>query len=157
MKITSTNAGSHLDPGTLSIEQKVHGNVTKYAPIIMNDKTVYDFARRWCTQQEIADMFSVSRQTLMDLHGAAFHAGKNVGMMKPRMLLDRIMDDFLEDDPVTGAKLNFARPDVPTGTALKAIELHARKYEGLGKEQPVEAQAKPSVGEVKFDPLEGSE
>lgn len=110
---------------------------TKYAPVELCDDVVYDYAQHYYTIQEIADRFNITASTLLALHGDAFHAGKDAAFTKPRMALAKIINDFLNPDPVTGEPVNFARQDVPVGTLLKAIELHAKKYEGLGSKTEV--------------------
>lgn len=104
---------------------------TKYRPIEMTDESVYDFATMYYTAEQIAERFGVSKTTLLALHGEAFNAGRDNCSQKPRQLLAKIFRDFSADD------INFARVDVPTNTLLKAIELHAKKYEGLGQKTEV--------------------
>lgn len=104
--------------------------LTKYAPIEMTDETVFDFAQNYYTAEEIAERFNVSKTTLLKHHGDAFRAGKEAASNVPRMLLAKIFKDF-------SGEMNFSRMDVPTNTLLKAIELHAKKYEGLGQKTEV--------------------
>ena len=123
---------------------------SKYKPKQMTDESVFDLARHYYTFQEICEYFNVASQTLEAHHGEAFREGKQNAMQKPRMLLDRILTDFANLELGT-----LARNDVPTGTLLKAIELHARKYEGLGSTQTVisKTESAPSVSDIKFSPL----
>ena len=120
----------------LSTELKVTGNRTTYQPLQMSDATVYDLARHYYTLDEIAERFGVSKNTVLDLHSEAFQAGKDNAMRKPRMLLNKIFDDFSHAD------INFARKDTPTDTLLAAIKLHAQKYEGLGSKQTIVHEGK---------------
>lgn len=115
-----------------SNELKVTGNRTTYQPVVLSDASVFDMATHWYTLDEIADRFNVSKNTILEHHHQAFLDGKDQGMRKPRMLLDKILSDFAGED------INFARPDVPTHNLLKAIEVHARKYEGYGQKTVVE-------------------
>lgn len=104
---------------------------TKYKPIEMTDESVYDMAYMFYTAEQIAERFNVAKQTVLKLHGEAFNAGKDCHARKPRMLLNKILDDF--SDP----EINFARMDVPTGTLIKAIELRAKLYEGFGQKTEI--------------------
>lgn len=134
-------------PEGQSTTKKVSGNRTTYQPLELTDAAVYDMARHWYTVEEVAARFKVTAQTVLDKHGDAFNEGKANGMTKPRMLLDKIFTDFAESG------LNFANPTVPVANLLKAMELHAKKYEGLGKEAPAVQINAPSVSEIKFEPL----
>ena len=129
------------------------GPTSKYQPLQMTDESVYDLAQHYYTCAEIAARFKVSDNTLMDRHGNAFHAGRDNAMNKPRMLLGKIFKDFAE------AEVNFANPDIPMGTLLKATELHAKMYQGLGSTQTIitKVDDKPSVSDIKFEPLKASE
>ena len=128
---------------------------TKYEPLQMCDESVYNLAQHYYTAQEIADRFKVTVSTLMALHGEAFYAGKDEAFNKPRLALKKIIDDFMEVDPVTGFPLHFANKEVPVDRLLKAVELHARKYEGMGTKSEVEVTHKEPVNasSFKFSPL----
>lgn len=133
----------------LSLTQKVAPN-SKYQPMTLCDANVHHLAQHNYTAEEIAERFNVTRKTLMEHHGDAFHAGKDEARNLPRIMLRRIINDFaaLEEGM-------FTRQDVPTGTLLKAIELHARKYEGLGQTQTVTVkEERPSASDIRFVPLE---
>jgi hypothetical protein len=122
---------------------------SKYKPKEMTDASVFDLAQHYYTFQEICEYFNVTSQTLEAHHGEAFREGKQNAMQKPRMLLNRILQDFANLEVGT-----LARNDVPTGTLLKAIELHAKKYEGMGSTQTVISKTEsPSVSDIKFSPL----
>lgn len=138
-----------IPPG-LSTSLKVTGNRTTYEPLELSDASVYDMARHWYTMDEIAERFSVTKQTLIDKHFDAFQRGKAEGFNKPRMLLNKILTDFLGED---GEPVNFARPDVPVHNLLKAIELHAKKYEGLGSKQTIVHEGKVSYDGVETKPV----
>jgi hypothetical protein len=116
---------------------KVKSN-SKYEPLPMTDETVFDLARHYYTLVEIAERFKVKEDTVLTHHGEAFRAGKAEAMNKPRMLLNKIFDDFKDKD--------FADKDVPLHNLIKAIELHAKKHEGLGSKQTIE-----HVGKVQYD------
>lgn len=132
----------------LSNTLKVSGNRTTYKPVQMTDASVCDLARHYYTLEEIADRFGVSNKTVLDLHGDAFRTGKDTAMQKPRMLLSKIFNDFSHED------LNFARPDVPVHNLLKAIELHAKKYEGMGQKQEIQHTYTPvDPSQVHFNDL----
>jgi hypothetical protein len=103
-----------------------------YKPLQISDEAVYDMAQHWYTAEEIADRFCISKPTLLAKWGDAFHAGKADGFGKPRMLLANILKGFSGLDPS-----ELCRPDVPVHNLLKAIELHAKKYEGMGTRQTV--------------------
>ena len=132
---------------------KVGNTNSKYSPLQMSDETVYDMARHWYTVLEIAERFNVTEKTIMHHHGDAFKLGKYHGMQKPRMLLNKILSDFGDNE------INFSRQDVPTGTLLNAMKLHAQLYQGLGSTQTVitKTDEKPSVSDIKFVPLQASE
>ena len=102
------------------------------------------------TVDEVADAFSVSRNTVLDLHGDAYNKGRNEAKLKPRIALRRIISAF---DLLTDTDL--LQKDVPVERLLKALELHARKYEGLGSKQELEVTHKepPSPADLKFKPL----
>lgn len=133
----------------LSLTTKVAPN-SKYKPVQMTDESVYDMARHWYTVEEVAARFNVAEKTLLEHHGDAFRQGKAEGMQKPRMLLNKILSDFAGTD---GDGVNFARPDVPTHNLLKAIELHAKKYEGLGAKTTVVHEGKVGYDAVESQPL----
>lgn len=132
----------------LSTETKVTGNRTTYQPLAMSDASVHDMARHWYTLEEIAARFNVAENTVLSKHGEAFRAGKADGMQKPRMLLDNILKGFMELTPV-----ELTRPDVPTHNLLKAIELHAKKYEGLGSKQTVVHEGRVGYDAVESKPV----
>ena len=126
---------------------------TNYKPKAMSDASVYDLAKHYYTFEEICKYFNISGATLETLHGEAFREGKNNAMQKPRMLLNRILDDFASLPDGT-----FARSDIPVNNLLKAIELHAKKYEGMGQQQSVVVTTeKPSVSDIRFVPLQKEE
>lgn len=126
---------------------KIHPN-SKYRPLQMTDESVFDMARHWYTAEEIAVRFSVSTQTLLAKHGVAFRNGKAEGMQKPRMLLDNILKGF---SGLTPSEL--VRPDVPVHNLLKAIELHAKKYEGLGSKQTIVHEGAINYDKVESKPI----
>ena len=118
---------------------------TKYKPLELSDESVYDDARHFYTLEEIADRYNVSISTVRSLHGEAFQAGKDNSSTLPRILLAKIFKDF--SDP----EINFSRMDVPTGTLLKAIELHGKKYEGMGMKTEVH-----HTGKIAYDGVESA-
>lgn len=120
---------------------------TKYRAKDMSDESVYDLARHYYTMHEICDYFNVSFQTLDSLHGAAYREGKQDAMRKPRMMLDRIISDFA--NLPEGA---LASGDVPVNNLLKALELHAKKYEGLGAKQTIVHEGNLSYDKVESMP-----
>lgn len=128
---------------------KVTGNRTTYKPKEMSDESVYDLARHYYTMEEICNYFKVTPQTLDSKHGEAFREGKQNAMQKPRIMLDRIISDFMNLPEGV-----LARGDIPVNNLLKAIELHAKKYEGMGSTQTIINKGEqPSVSEIKFTPL----
>lgn len=129
----------------LSTTKKISGNRTRYQPLEMTDESVYDLARHYYTLEEIAERFNVGTKAVLDLHGDAYREGKGSAMQKPRMLLNKIFDDFSHED------INFAHPEFakPVGNLLKAIELHAKKYEGMGQKLLIEGSAA-----VKYDAVQ---
>lgn len=134
---------------TLSSTQKISGNRTRYEPLVMSDESVYNMAAHNYTQEEIADAFKITRNALMDLHGDAFNAGKNEAKMMPRVQLARVFKAaaMLEDNDILHKDVAFER-------VLKAIELHFRKYEGLGQKQEVQHTFTPvDPSQVKFNDL----
>lgn len=133
----------------LSTERKGGGNRTTYNPLEMSDISVYEMARHWYSLSEVAEAFNVSVGTILDKHGDAFRAGKLNGMNKPRMLLNKILSDFMDNE----GNINFARPDVPIHNLLKAIELHAKKYEGMGSKQTVVHESKTAYDAVESLPV----
>ena len=137
----------------LTTTVKVGNSYSDYEPLEMTDESIYDMARHWYTVLEIAERFNVTEKTIMHHHGDAFKLGKHHGMQKPRMLLNKIMSDF--DDQ----EINFSRQDVPTNTLLNAVKLHAQLYQGLGSTQTIvtKTDEKPSVSEIKFVPLQATE
>jgi hypothetical protein len=117
---------------------------TNYKPKKMTDESVYDLARHYYTFDEICVYFSISSATLEALHGEAFREGKQNAMQKPRMLLNQILQDF-----ANLPEGSFARADIPVNNLLKAIELHAKKYEGMGTKQTIVHE-----GIAKYDAVE---
>jgi hypothetical protein len=143
----STPNDNKITKESLSTVVKVSGNRTNYTPLELNDESVYDMARHYYTLAQIAERFKVTGATILSYHGEAFNKGKDEAFNKPRMLLNKIFDDF-------SGEMNFSRTDVPTGNLLKAIELHARKYEGMGNKQEVEVTHRPvAPSDIKFEPL----
>lgn len=134
-------------PDGLSLTIKVRPN-SKYMPVQMTDESVFDMARHWYTTAEIAARFNVTEKTLLEHHGHAFRLGKAEGMQKPRMLLDNILKGFSELSPA-----ELTRTDVPTHNLLKAIELHAKKYEGLGSKQTIVHEGKVGYDAVESKPM----
>ncbi len=127
-------------------------NNTKYKPLELTYDVVYDMARHYYSRTEIADRFNISDKTLMVKFGEAFQAGRDNAFKKPRILLAKIFRDFEESD------VNFANPTTPVNTLLKAIELHARLYQGFGQTTTLITKSeKPSVSEITFEPLRGIE
>ena len=113
----------------------------------MTDDSVFDLARHYYTFEEICEYFKVTSQTLEEHHGEAFRDGKNNAMQKPRMLLNQILQDF--SNLPEGS---FARGDIPVNNLLKAIELHAKKYEGMGSKQTIVHEGKLSYDKVESAP-----
>jgi hypothetical protein len=130
-------------PGEESKQKITASTNSKYSPLRMSDESVFDMARHWYTLDEVAERFNVDRNTVSKLHGDAYAKGKAEGFNKPRMLLNKILSDFGDGD------LNFANPDAPMGVLLKAIELHARKYEGLGSKQTIVHEGKMTYDGVE--------
>lgn len=124
------------------------GNQTKYKPKHMTDESVYDMARHYYTLEEIASYFNVSAETVNAHHGDAFREGKQNAMQKPRMMLDRIISDFMALPEGT-----LARGDIPVNNLLKAIELHAKKYEGLGSKQTIVHEGNLQYDKVESKPI----
>ena len=120
---------------------------TKYRPKEMTDSSVMDMARHYYTLAEIAEYFNVTGQTVLNLHGDAFREGKENAMRKPRMMLDRIISDFMALPEGT-----LARGDIPVNNLLKAIELHAKKYEGLGSKQTIVHEGNLAYDKVESKP-----
>jgi hypothetical protein len=124
------------------------GNQTKYKPKHMTDDSVYDLAQHYYTLEEIADYFNVSAETVNAHHGEAFREGKNKAKQLPRMMLNRIIKDFRDLPEGT-----LARGDIPVNNLLKAIELHAKKYEGLGSKQTIVHEGNLAYDKVESKPL----
>ena len=130
-----------------------------YRPAEMTDKTVYTLARYYLTVEEIAEHFSVSAETVLKHHGDAFRKGKLNHMMKPRMIMDQFFEEVL-------ARPNLLGPEIiDLGDGKKVVrnldlhaikgmlELHAKKYEKMGKDESSAVEERPSMSDVKFDPL----
>lgn len=138
----------------LDTTQKVNPNQAKrYSPLVLSDETVYDMAAHNYTMEQIAERFGVTRKTVIDLHLAAYNAGKDEATNLPRKALAKVIGDFMSDPSVNLAAL----PN--TSVLLKAIEIHARKYEGYGQTQTVitKTEDRPSVSDIKFTPLQAEE
>jgi len=134
----------------LSLAPKVDALRSKYKPMELCDDSVYDLAKHNYTLEQIAERFSVSTATIKSLHGDAFHLGKDESGYKPRLLMARFWDHF--DDP----DLNFANPANAKSVQnfLKAQELHARKYEGMGTKSEVTHKGENvDPSQFKFVPL----
>lgn len=128
---------------------KVSGNRTNYQPMELTDAAVYDMARHYYTEEQIAQRFNVVPETVRKHHSEAFKAGKHDAFTKPRILLARLFEEFESLD--FGALVD---PKTPTHNLLKAIELHARKYEGMGSTQVIEHRGeKPSASDIRFEPF----
>jgi len=62
------------------------------------------------------------------------------------MLLNRLLTEYMQLESLVDVK-------VDRGSLLKAIEFHARKYEGYGKDEGVRISIdKPSASDIKFEP-----
>lgn len=131
-----------------SSKLKITANYTKYRPLELTDESVFELARHWFTLEEIAHTFNVTKNTIINRHGDAFRRGKQEGMQKPRVLLDNILKGFAGLSPS-----ELTRPDVPVHNLLKAIELHARKYEGLGSKQTIVHEGKLDYDKVESKPV----
>jgi hypothetical protein len=136
-------------PGDETRQKIDMSSPTRYRALKMTDESVYDMARHWYTMEEVADRFNVTRSTVEALHGDAFREGKANGFQKPRMLLNKILSDFADE---TDGGLNFARPDIPVHNLLKAIELHAKKYEGMGSKSTIVHEGKVTYDAVDSAP-----
>ena len=121
---------------------------SKYKPKQMTDASVMDLAQHYYTFEEICKYFNVAGDTLEKLHGDAFREGKNNAMQKPRIMLDRIISDFMALPEGT-----LARGDIPVNNLLKAIELHAKKYEGLGSKQTIVHEGNLAYDKVESKPI----
>lgn len=143
-----------VDVDTLDTSRKTqHKGPTRYSPLEMSDRSVYEMAQHYYTADEIAKTFKVSLETMMKHHGDAFNAGKTEAHQKPRMLMNRMFEEFAELGP--GA---FTDSKVPVHNLLKLMELHAKKYEGMGKEDGLKITIeKPSASDIKFEPFNKDE
>ena len=132
----------------MTLSSRGPGQYAKFRPIEICDESVYDMANHWYTADEIAERFNTTTKTVLEKYGTAFREGKAAGKQLPRMMLRKVISDFEGD-------LNFANSDTATQTLLAAIKLQAQIHEGLGKQQPVIIQQveKPSVSEIRFEPL----
>lgn len=136
-----------VDVDALDTSRKTqHRGPTCYSPLEMSDRSVYEMAQHYYTADEIAKTFKVSLETMMKHHSVAFEAGKRDAHMKPRMLLNRLLTEYMQLESLVDMK-------VDRGSLLKAIEFHARKYEGYGKDEGVRISIeKPSASDIKFEP-----
>jgi hypothetical protein len=121
---------------------------SKYKPKEMCDESVYDLARHYYTFEEICRYFNIAADTLETLHGEAFREGKQNALQKPRMLLQRIFNDFADLPEGT-----FARGDIPINNLLKAMEFAAKKYEGMGSKQTIVHEGNLSYDKVESKPI----
>jgi hypothetical protein len=144
-----------LDP---SVKINLH-NQTKYRPREMTDDSVFELAQHYYTLEEIADFFNVSGDTVLNHHGSAFREGKNNAKKKPRMILNKIMDEFLVKESLTNpvlmddgnGGLKLLMPDL---SGIKGIlELHAKKYEGLGSKQTIIHEGSLAYDKVESKPI----
>lgn len=129
---------------------KISGCSKTYRAVEMTDESVYELAAHDFTQEEIAELFHTTRNTLLALHGDAFNAGKQNAKMEPRIALRRIIKAHrsVEDG-------QLLHKDIAVERILKAIELHARKYEGLGQKQEVTHTYQPlDPSKVHFNDLD---
>lgn len=132
----------------LDTSQKIStANSTKYKPLGLSDESVYHFAQHYYTAEEIAERFNISRRTLLDLHGDAFNKGKDEAKNLPRFALQKVIKDFMRDPDQNLAQL----PN--TAVLLKAIEIHARKYEGYGQTQTINHVGGPAYDGVETAPI----
>lgn len=67
-----------------------------YEPLIMSDRSVYDLARCGCTQEDIAALFNVTRETMLKHHQVAFDLGKLDMKRRPRLKLYHFLDALEE-------------------------------------------------------------
>jgi hypothetical protein len=118
----------------------------------MSDASVYEKARHFFTVSEIAKSFNVTEDTVLAHHGEAFRLGKAEHLQKPRILLNKMMDDL--------ANIDLSDPkSVQQGVLLaKLIEMQWKKNEGYGQQiNIVQAVEKPSIAEVKFVPFKADD
>lgn len=128
---------------------KVGGNRTNYRPEEMTDVSVYEKARHFFTVEEIAQSFNVSAETVLDKHGDAFRLGKEEHLKKPRILINKMMDEL--------SSLDYSDPKtVMQGNLLaKLIEMQWKKNERYGQTVVVlNKEERPSVSDIRFTPFE---
>lgn len=134
----------------------VSGNRTNYAPLQMTDKTVFELAQHYHTLQEIADYFSVNIDTVQAHHGEAFKAGKAAAKTLPRFIMHRYFQEINAKESLTAldvldlgeGKLKYV-PAVDLMALKGMMELHAKKYEGMGSKTEVH-----HTGAVAYDAVE---
>ena len=115
------------DPDDFSTIAK--SNNLGYKPLELNSQEVYDRARMYYTAAEIAKRFKVDENTILQKYGDAFHRGKEEACNKPRVLMNKVLSDFMRDPDV-----NLARADANTGILLKALETKAKIYDRMGQQ-----------------------
>lgn len=69
-------------------------HASAYDPVVMSDASVYELALVGCTQEEIASLFKVTRETMLKHHQTAFDAGKTDMKRRPRKKLFKLINDL---------------------------------------------------------------
>jgi hypothetical protein len=146
----------------LSTTTKVAPAPTKnsnYAPAQMTDDSVFTLATHFFTANEVAAHFSVDENTVLRLHGDAFRKGKANAKAKPRMVMKQFFDEVLARESLLGPEIIKVNDkevvrELDMHAVTRMTELHARLYEGLGKNTEVTVTHKEvSPEDIKFTPL----
>ena len=111
----------------------------------LNDEFVFAHAGIM-TQQEMADMFCIERNSLMAKFGESYNAGKAAHKVKRRKQLEDVITQLSQT-----AEYNHTHPEAKTNEFLKAMTLWMKRYDNLDAK---DATPEEGVGEIGADPRE---
>jgi hypothetical protein len=111
---------------------------TTYKAPVLNEEFVLRHAHL-LTQQEMADMFSIGRNTLMANWGDAYNRGRSLHKVKRRKQLEDVIDQLAQTDDY-----NHVHKEAKTMEFKALIELWMKRYDGLGQVQAADVDSTDS-------------
>lgn len=116
----------------------------KFQPIELSDDVAFDLSLHGYSIEELSAFFNIPKGILLERHGEAVRLGQLEARRLPRSLLMRIFTEYSKLDSKT-----FLNPQ-QLGALVKALDLFARKYEGM---TAVSETSAPSITSMTFSPL----
>lgn len=137
------------EPGVT--KELFHGS-SNYKPVELTEDFVFKHAHL-LTLQEMADMFSITRNTIDKRFGHIYHQALQMHKVKRRHQLERALDDVAPSDTY-----HHWEEKAKTREFTALMRLWMMRYDGL-TEKTIEKTTEqlPSVSEIKFEPLKKAE